>query len=174
MRGKKRSGPRRVVCAIATVGLLLTMGISCFVLLQIASLEPRHGGADVPNLHVSGEVSSNAFTRCPSGRYAKIDDNYCDCRGFSGLDTREEARTSACSYDTVGIRVFHCKRDLPGQEFIFSSRVLDGVNDCCDCSDEITAGGSECPNRCVSPRGPAKKKLLRARARERGHGGETR
>lgn len=188
MRGgkKKRNGGgfggRRLVVTISTIGLLLTFGLSCYVLLQIAGGEPAvdHAGG-MPQLRVQGQGSerrgAGAFTKCPDGRSAKIDDNFCDCRGCSDLDTAEEARTSACSFDTVGVRVFHCKRDPPGRDFIFSSRVNDGVHDCCDCSDEGVSGGAACPNRCP---GPAQRPLAaqqRLRTRERGrrhHGGETR
>lgn len=188
MRGKKRRGGgfggRRLAVTISTIGLLITFGISCYVLLQIAGVkEPAAAfdhAADMPQLRVQGQGlergGGGTFTKCPDGRSAKIDDNFCDCR-CSDLDTAEEARTSACSYETVGVRVFHCKRDLPGRDFIFSSRVNDGVYDCCDCSDEGINGGAACPNRCSGPAQlprPAQKRL-RARERDRRqHGGETR
>ncbi|CAM9686836.1 unnamed protein product [Phaeothamnion confervicola] len=82
--------------------------------------------------------SSNESPSC-EGRLlppAWIEDDYCDC-----LDGIDEKRTSACS-DGIRQQRFLC---LEGGVQIFSSRVGDGICDCCEGSDEA-------PGHCV--RGP--------------------
>lgn len=62
----------------------------------------------------------------------QVNDNFCDCGD-------DEPNTSACSDG-----VFYC---AGLQTLLPSSRVQDGVKDCCDCSDEPQLG-KECVNTC--------------------------
>jgi len=72
---------------------------------------------------------SAATYRCSNGNLVPLNDNYCDCP-----DGGDENLTSACSHITVQVEVFECK---DGRKKIFSSRVLDGIYDCYDGSDEL-------------------------------------
>lgn len=67
--------------------------------------------------------------RCPDGADGYLNDDYCDCE-----DGSDESKTSACSHLTVQKSTFHC---LDGTGIIYASRVLDGVKDCLDGSDEM-------------------------------------
>lgn len=57
-----------------------------------------------------------------------LNDDYCDCS-----DGSDEPDTSACSHVTIRQSTFNCK---DGMSTIYASRVLDGVRDCLDGSDE--------------------------------------
>ena len=59
---------------------------------------------------------------------------------FRGLD---EPGTSACSY--LKTSRFHCKANPSKSFYIFTSRVDDGICDCCDGEDEMDI---ICPNNC--------------------------
>ena len=62
---------------------------------------------------------------------APMNDDYCDCLG--GTD---EPLTSACSWITAGKAVYNCNNEQ--KQFIFSSRIDDGVDDCRDTElDEV-------------------------------------
>lgn len=79
------------------------------------------------------------------GSYAVVvnNDNFCD----NGDD---EVQTSACSHRTR-VALFKCRNSEFVVQEIFSSRVGDGVCDCCDGSDEddtISNRGITCPNTC--------------------------
>lgn len=78
-----------------------------------------------------------------------LDDNYCDFLGENFKGRAEESGSSACSYWTPGKRLFTCVGLETGSttKKIFSSRVEDGVCDCCDGSDEIS-GQVACTNTC--------------------------
>jgi hypothetical protein len=96
--------------------------------------------------------NSYAEVTFPSGTKVEnvVNDDYCDCP--SGCD---EFRTAACSYVSVGRRIFYCSSSLNSMknegdteenkrmqanfvEPLFASRVNDGVCDCQDCSDEYS------------------------------------
>jgi hypothetical protein len=70
---------------------------------------------------------------CPSGGIGFENDDYCDCQedNDNGFD---ETKTSACSRQTVGKKVFQCYKHK--DVWIFASRVGDGIRDCPDGSDE--------------------------------------
>ncbi|XP_055849644.1 uncharacterized protein LOC129914418 isoform X3 [Episyrphus balteatus] len=75
--------------------------------------------------------------------FVQVNDDFCDCV----VDGSDEPSTNACELGR-----FYCKyqkRHITGRGrdvFIPSSRVNDGICDCCDGSDEWTT--VECPNRC--------------------------
>lgn len=74
-----------------------------------------------------------------------MDDNYCDDL-VNGCD---EPNTSACSL-IKKTATFQCQRSVTGEpHMLFSSRVGDGICDCCDGSDE-PAG--TCPDICEAER----------------------
>jgi hypothetical protein len=75
--------------------------------------------------------------------YFVINDGYCDCPG-SGFD---EPGTSACAgLASSGEPLFFC--GAQDGRHIFSSRVEDGICDCCDGSDEELSEES-CKNTCA-------------------------
>jgi protein kinase C substrate 80K-H len=59
-----------------------------------------------------------------------LNDDYCDCLE----DGSDEPNTSACSHVLVQRPTFHC---ADGTAIIFASRVMDGIRDCPDGSDEL-------------------------------------
>lgn len=65
----------------------------------------------------------------------RFNDDFCDCE-----DGADEPLTSACA----PIGLFKCDLNY----LIPSSRVRDGVLDCCDKSDEVKSDGLELPLRC--------------------------
>uniref|UniRef100_A0A1A9W6P2 Glucosidase II beta subunit N-terminal domain-containing protein n=1 Tax=Glossina brevipalpis TaxID=37001 RepID=A0A1A9W6P2_9MUSC len=87
--------------------------------------------------------------RCLDGSeevpFQQVNDDYCDCLG----DGSDEPSTNACNNGR-----FYCKyqkRHITGRGrdiFVFSSRVNDGICDCCDGSDEWE--GTNCKNRCLT------------------------
>lgn len=103
-------------------------------------------------LSAAGTTSTQAT---PPGRpcaetlpAALLDDDYCDCEA----DGSDEPSTSACSHVTDGAnRLFACHA---GDQRVPLAFVGDGVCDCCDGSDELSAvtasGGTACPNVCLS------------------------
>ena len=70
---------------------------------------------------------------------SSINDDFCDCT----LDGLDEPGTSACSY--LKTSRFHCKANPSKSFYIFTSRVDDGICDCCDGEDEMDI---ICPNNC--------------------------
>ena len=84
------------------------------VINQVGPLEHNQKKSSNDNLYACGV------------RFEQMNDNFCDCP-FDGSD---EPKTSACSPNGM----FQC---LDGKKQVFSSRVNDGVVDCCDRSDEV-------------------------------------
>ena len=108
-----------------------------------------------------------------TGNMGRLNDDYCDCEGQSP-ETTDELGTAACSNVLVAKKTFFCgwpvdeqheiRHDVARQmtvsgypfwpRLIFSSRVWDGVCDCCSGEDE--AGNPylsyPCPNVCEHSR----------------------
>ena len=91
-------------------------------------------------------------TLCVSreGREKLAGDDYCDCVGVAGGLEELYQASSACSLFSVldaavaekeHKRTFRCERDP--STVIFSSRVGDGICDCCDGSDEGVLDGDD-------------------------------
>lgn len=73
--------------------------------------------------------------------HCAMNDDYCDCG-------HDEMFSSACSYHQTG-RMFQCSDKRFFEQFLFLSRVGDGVCDCCDGSDEMHSKELiKCPNTC--------------------------
>ncbi|KAH9252272.1 hypothetical protein BASA81_009874 [Batrachochytrium salamandrivorans] len=82
-------------------------------------------------------INNDFQFQCQSGRLlplSKVNDNFCDCGD-------DEPNTSAC---VEGVFFCHASTTI-----VSSSKVGDGVKDCCDCSDETYMGGGECMNTCA-------------------------
>ncbi|XP_059609158.1 uncharacterized protein LOC132256682 [Phlebotomus argentipes] len=114
---------------------------------------------DVQKTVIRGIRSMDAHFYLPSERgtfrcissgqeisFAKVNDDYCDCES----DGSDEPSTNACSRGT-----FYCETPqvhLSGKAYnhvIPSSRINDGVCDCCDGSDEWASGRQlPCPLSC--------------------------
>ena len=166
---KGRPKPARItqlVYTALTVGLLLTMGAAFYVLSELDGKGPK---PVVSSAQLRLRIHSGSRRR---GFKASKDDDYCDYLRAAGAGEAEEALTSACSFSTVGRRLFHCKRNMEGQDLIFSSRVDDGVCDCCDGSDEHI-GLAVCTDACAVSFSPPKR-LREKRAWPERDGGETR
>ena len=98
---------------------------------------------------LSGEVLVCEKNSTASRGLRRID-AYCDCMRDSA---EEEPDSGACSFHSVGRRVFQCKKDIGAEpKYLFASRLSDGVCDCCDGSDEDVAmnGGIICTDTCES------------------------
>ena len=70
---------------------------------------------------------------------SSINDDFCDCT----KDGSDEPGTSACSY--LKSSRFYCKANPSKNFYIYTSRVDDGICDCCDGEDETSV---DCPNTC--------------------------
>ncbi|GAB0100381.1 uncharacterized protein DMENIID0001_164140 [Sergentomyia squamirostris] len=120
-----------------------------------------HPNKDVQKTIVRGIRSVDAHFYLPSERgtfrcissnqeisFAKVNDDYCDCES----DGSDEPSTNACSRG-----IFYCETPqihLSGKTYnhvIPSSRINDGICDCCDGSDEWmqTRRRTPCPVTCV-------------------------
>lgn len=105
----------------------------------------------------------------PHGAVGLLNDDFCDCQGGTLPQSTDEPATSACSH-VLTVKTFFCGWSIQEQhkmrvdhkreraiafyeyspKVIFSSRVHDGICDCCDGEDE--AGNhylkEPCPNVC--------------------------
>ncbi len=91
-----------------------------------------------------------------------VNDDYCDDL-TAGLD---ESTTSACSGITIQPSFFYCTGSVYLKQRVPTSRVNDGVCDCCDGSDEMS---TQCEDKCEILERVEKERLSRlALKRERG------
>ena len=139
---------RHIIEAFIVVGA----GLMFFMLLMLRSND--HGATEVirlrPNPVSTGQVPQSAtepflevlevamkdnLVACGVPR-SRMNDDFCDCP----MDGSDETRTSACS--PVGF--FHCD----GDRRLAVSRLMDGVLDCCDKSDEPGSAGLLLPPYC--------------------------
>ena len=110
-------------------------------------------------------LADNEVFRCDNGKQiprAFVGDDFCDCGN-------DEADTGACP-DTL----YTCSNLPHKSKQVFSSRVNDGLCDCCDGSDEWQRP-TLCPNTCIElatahlkvfERGVRRKEELAKEARE--------
>jgi protein kinase C substrate 80K-H len=84
-------------------------------------------------------VGNNEMKNYKTIPLSSINDDFCDCT----LDGSDEPGTSACSY--LKPSRFYCKANPSKSFYIYTSRVDDGICDCCDGEDELK---TECPNNC--------------------------
>ena len=128
-------------------GLLITIAIVIITLTQLE--EPRRKHLYQNTIEVGTTFTPRSAL---SKQHITVDnDNFCDLSELDNLIQTplkvEESGTSACSFWTVCRKRFICSSDT-NRKIIFSSRVADGVCDCCDGSDEIVGGLILCPNTC--------------------------
>ena len=114
---------------------------------------------------------SNMTYHCagPDGRVGLLNDDFCDCQNGVLPRFTDEPATSACSH-VLTTRTFFCGLSIEDQnklridgnreiaissykhwpKLIFSSRVHDGVCDCCGGEDEVGNPhlSKPCPNLC--------------------------
>lgn len=87
-------------------------------------------------------VSKNNKFTCFDGKkelkYSQLNDDFCDC-----LDGSDEPGTSACANGR-----FYCINAGFKPLILPSTRVNDGISDCCDCSDEYFSN-AKCINNCI-------------------------
>jgi hypothetical protein len=87
---------------------------------------------------------------------SRINDNYCDCL-IDGLD---EPSTSACSGVSKEPQ-FWCHNNGVSSHYLPSSKVNDGICDCCDGSDErFIVGDIKCSNTCNDAHQAEKDRLV--------------
>jgi len=94
-----------------------------------------------------GEYACDDGTKLPM---AKVNDDYCDC-----ADGSDEPGTSACNDGRFVCA--HAPKAIPkairqslpvAHAWVHSSKVDDGLCDCCDGSDEEGRPDVKCPNTC--------------------------
>ncbi len=135
----RRSGPNRAKCV-------------CF--RTAGEVEVTELSGTCPSSNDIREKSGAKLFACIGSRQiieiSRVNDDFCDC-----LDGSDEPGTSACS--GIGQAEFLCHNNpslissdgalVPGApHWIPSSRVNDGLCDCCDGSDE---GEGICPDNCA-------------------------
>ena len=134
--------------------------------LRMVSTKHTKSSFTCPNS--GADIKSHLFSKI-SQKEGKLNDNYCDCAGTNMWST-DEPGTPACS-NLLKDKAFFCgwpqnleeiKRNNPldrkvmvdeykyWPKEIFSSRVHDGVCDCCDGRDELDNPhlDAPCPNHC--------------------------
>uniref|UniRef100_A0A7S2WID1 Glucosidase 2 subunit beta n=1 Tax=Rhizochromulina marina TaxID=1034831 RepID=A0A7S2WID1_9STRA len=133
---------------------------SAYAFSRARGVLPEHpalvgvGAAQEPIL---SQVAGGGRLICDHGKRSvppgRVNDDYCDCI-HDGLD---EISTGACAGVSANTVDFWCHNEGFDAHFIPSSRVGDGICDCCDGEDEVfalwhgTQGGgavSPCPNTC--------------------------
>jgi len=102
--------------------------------VKIRGLSP----ADLSTLNTDGTTF-----RCRDGSktipFSQVNDDFCDCES----DGSDEPGTNACPNGK-----FYCRNIGSVGKTVFSSRVGDGICDCCDGSDEKLNPNSKCKNTC--------------------------
>ncbi len=92
------------------------------------------------------------------------DDDYCD----DTINGADEMQSSACSGIASSPNLFKCKGGSLMKQLVFTSRVNDGVCDCCDGTDESTSGVT-CINECAALEAGANARIqARESIRQRG------
>jgi len=116
----------KYVVVLATIGLLTSFFLSILTLWWV-------GGRGFGHLRINTRSYKPLVAKreidCGNGMVGVLNDGFCDCTE-TGSD---EPETAGCSYFASHKKQFICTSE--GR--IFTSRVLDGVNDCSDGSDEI-------------------------------------
>jgi hypothetical protein len=88
-------------------------------------------------------------------------DDYCDDMMFG----KDETGTSACAGLSKQPTFFVCKGSIYLKQRVPSSRVGDGVCDCCDGSDEAPSSSIQCPNNCAIQEAAEKERLINIQAK---------
>lgn len=130
--------------------------ISCFGLSVLSEIpRPRGVALSKSSLYAPGETFA-----CLDGKktikFNQVNDDYCDCAdasdepGTAGTlrkNKLKKSQFSTNSFSACPDGQFHCTNAGHKPKNIPSSRVNDGICDCCDASDEYQSKG-ECVNIC--------------------------
>ncbi|KAL5715654.1 Glucosidase 2 subunit beta [Ranunculus cassubicifolius] len=131
---------RRLSLLVFIIGSVLVVGSSSSpILLGISPQDVSYFKSEV----IKCKDGSNKFTQ------SQLNDDFCDCPN----DGTDEPRTSACPRGK-----FYCRNAGHSPLVLFSSRVNDGICDCCDGSDEYD-GRVNCSNTCWEAGKVARDKL---------------
>nr|CCA24761.1 glucosidase 2 subunit beta putative [Albugo laibachii Nc14] len=104
----------------------------------------------IENLQNSGTFECRSRGQLIRLNQRHFNDDYCDCED----DGKDEPGTSACSYILEPLGNYHCADDRYMMQEVHSSKVNDGICDCCDGSDEWLSSQSwkstSCPQTCAN------------------------